>query len=274
MHISVKSLALILAATSVFAMPMSAFAHKAWIVPSQTVNSGVDPVVTFDAAISNDLFYPNHVAMPVERIAVTAPDGTSVNIESAAKLRHRSVFDVALKQVGTYRIASVSNGYNATWIENGQAKRWRGSDVSVMDEEVPSNATDLKISQTMGRIETFVTNGSPNAVALKPTGKGLELIAKSHPNDLMSGESAQFTLLLDGQPLPNATVEVALGATRYRNALNETLLKTDAQGVLTVSFDQPGMYWLETSHADAKSTSPRATERRVSYVATFEVLPE
>ena len=34
------------------------------------------------------------------------------------------------------------------------------------------------------------------------------------------------------------------------------------------------MYWLETGTQDGKTTVPQATQRRLSYVATLEVLPQ
>ena len=37
-------------------LPLSAFAHQAWLQPSQTVIAGTDPWITVDAAVSNDLF--------------------------------------------------------------------------------------------------------------------------------------------------------------------------------------------------------------------------
>ncbi|KLB21187.1 ABC transporter permease, partial [Xanthomonas hortorum pv. gardneri] len=37
------------------ALPVSALAHKAWLLPSQTVIAGEAPWITVDAAVSNDL---------------------------------------------------------------------------------------------------------------------------------------------------------------------------------------------------------------------------
>ncbi|RYZ68811.1 MAG: DUF4198 domain-containing protein, partial [Lysobacteraceae bacterium] len=52
------TLALVL---SLAVLPFSATAHKAWLRPSQTVIAGNNPWITVDAAVSNDLFYFNHV---------------------------------------------------------------------------------------------------------------------------------------------------------------------------------------------------------------------
>lgn len=267
-----KSKLLVLSAVLAF-LPSMAMAHKAWILPSQTVNSGETPVVTFDAAISNDLFYFNHVPLGLDRIAVTAPDGSKVEIENGSTLKYRSVFDLSLRQHGTYRIAAVNSGLTASWTQDGKPKRWRGSPAEFATA-VPANAADLKVMQSLGRIETFVTNGNPNDVAIKPVGQGLEVVVEGHPNDLITGEKTTFQLLLDGQPAAGVDVEIVRGATRYRNSQDEIKVKTDAQGKFSADFAEPGMYWLETATTDAKTSIKQAKERRLSYVATYEVLPE
>jgi hypothetical protein len=49
-------------------------------------------------------------------------------------------------------------------------------------------------------------------------------------------------------------------------------LTTGADGVLSVTWPSAGMYWLNATATDAKTTTPRATQRRMSYVTTLEVL--
>ena len=49
---------------------------------------------------------------------------------------------------------------------------------------------------------------------------------------------------------------------------------TDASGQFSVTWPNAGRYWLETSLVDDKTSVPQATQRRVSYVVTLEVLPQ
>ena len=49
---------------------------------------------------------------------------------------------------------------------------------------------------------------------------------------------------------------------------------TDEQGLLRVTWPQPGVYWIETSVQDERPSVPQATHRRLGYVATLEVLPQ
>ncbi len=131
----------------------------------------------------------------------------------------------------------------------------------------------FEITQQQSRNETFVTAGKPNDAALKPTGVGLELVPVTHPNDLFAGEPISFKFLLDGKPAANLEVEVVPGATRYRNKQGDAKFKTDQDGVVTMTWNDAGMYWLEAQVQDDKTSVKQAKARRASYVATFEVLP-
>jgi uncharacterized GH25 family protein len=253
--------------------PFCASAHKAWLLPSQTVIAGENPWITVDAAVSNDLFYFNHVPLPLERLAITAPDGKAASSANGATGKFRTVFDIELKQAGTYRIAMINSGLSASWEEDGKPKRWRGTP-STFATEVPKDAKNLQVSQSLGRVETFVTRGTPNETALKASGQGLELVPVTHPNDLFTGEIATFALQIDGKPAAGLDVEIVRGGTRYRNAQNEIQVKTGADGRFSVTWPEAGMYWLETTAEDDRTSVPQAKRRRLSYVATFEVLPQ
>lgn len=254
------------------ALPYPAQAHKMWLIPSATVVSGDAPWIGVDAAVSNSLFYADHVALRLEMVSIIAPDGSSVPVQNPHTGKYRSVFDVELVQPGTYRIAGINNGLFANWKEDGETKRWRGN-AERFASEVPKSATDLQVTQSNNRIETFVTNGAPDNGALKPTGNGLELVPITHPNDLFEGEFAKFRLLIDGEPASNLKVEVIPGGMRYRDSPDEIHVETDASGTFGVTWPAPGMYWLSTSLTDNKAAPP-ATSRRASYVATLEVLPQ
>ena len=269
MTVSLKALALGVA----LLLPVSAQAHKAWLLPSDTVLSGEDPWITVDAAVSNDLFYFNHVPLRLDGLVITGPGGQVVQPENSAVGKFRSTFDVHLQEPGTYRIAVINAGLYASWDVDGKTRRWRGT-AETFAKEVPSDAKDLKVSQSAGRIETFVTAGRPNDVALKSTGLGLELVPVTHPNDLFAGEPATFSLLLDGKPVADMDIEIIPDGIRYRDQQNELAATTGTDGRFTVTWPTAGRYWLEAKAEDDKTSVPKATVRRVSYVATFEVLPQ
>ena len=253
-------------------LPLASQAHKGWLQPSKTVLN-VGQWVTVDAASSTDPFVKDHNAMRFDNLAVTAPDGSIVPVESLSSGKLRSSFDVQLKQPGTYRLAVVSNGLNASWEVDGQRKSWppRGQPATAegFAKEVPTQADKLKVTTAQRRLETFVTAGKPTALPL--SGVGLELLVAQGVNDLYSNEPATLQFLLDGKPAPKLKVELIADGVRYRNRVGEIELVTDAEGKVSVQWPQPGLYWVSTTVEDQNAIAP-ATERRASYTATLEVL--
>lgn len=257
---------------------MPAHAHRSWIVPSATVLSGEDAWVTFDGAISNTLFHPDHFPLRADGLTVVAPDGSNVEVENIHSGKYRTVFDLNLVQTGTYKVVVASGGLSARWEnESGERQMWPGrgqtANDAEFDQNVPQEAKNLQVSRAWRRMETFVTSGEPTDAVFQPTEQGLELVPVTHPNDLFAGEEAEFQLLIDGQPAAGAKVTVVAGGMRYRDNQNEIDVEADAEGTFNVTWPEPGMYWLSASYSDDQAEAP-ATQRTGSYVATFEVLPE
>jgi uncharacterized GH25 family protein len=248
----------------------AAQAHNVWLLPSTTVLSKAD-WITVDAAVSNDLFFFNHRPLALDNLVVTAPDGGAVKPDNVHKGKLRSVFDLNLARPGTYRVAVLNDGVFARWKDKttGQVKRARGTSANIASQ-IPADAQEVEITQSAGRVETFVTVGKPSV--LEPVGAGLELIA-GNPTDLVKGEKTDFTLHIDGQPARDIEVTVTRGNTRYRDQLNEVRIRTDAEGRFSLTWPEAGMYWLEATGKDDKISVPTAKERRLSYAATLEVMP-
>lgn len=252
------------------ALPFSAQAHKAWLLPSSTVVTQ-NEWVTVDAAVSNDLFYFNHVPLRIDSLVVTAPDGSTVAPQNLMTGKYRTTFDLQLLQNGTYRLSNGGSSLNASYKVGEETKRWRGT-AEAFAKEVPADAKDLQVTQGQSRVETFVTAGKPTE--LKASGTGLELIPVTHPNDLFAGETANFKLVIDGKPAAGLKVEIVEEGIRYRKNQKEIAATSDADGGFSVSWPNAGRYWLSVSTTDDKTTIAQAKQRRLSYVATFEVLPQ
>lgn len=264
-----KTLAL-LALTAALAAPMAAQAHRAWIAPTSTVLSGNDAWVGFDAGMSNVVFQPDHAAMRFSDLQIIAPDGSKLEAKNSATGRYRSMFDIELKQEGTYRVADVAQGFMAMYEQGGERKRFRGSEADFATA-IPADATNVQASRTFTRTETFVTLGNPNETALAPTGQGLELVPVSHPNDAAEGEASTFKLLLNGQPAANVDVTIAREGQRYRTATEEVATKTAADGTFSVTWAASGLHWIGASvRTDGANGQPGTN---ASYNGTIEVLP-
>lgn len=252
--------------------PLPAEAHRTWLLPSSTVLSGQEPWVTVDAAVSNDLFVFEHRPMRLDSLAVLGPNGETIAVQNQATGQFRSTFDVQLKASGTYKIAIAGGGYSARYKLDGQTKRWRGTKAELASA-IPAGAKDATLAKFHNRTEVFVTSGAPTPDALKPTGQGLEMKPITHPNDLFAGEPAVFQFLNDGKPAAGLAVEVVPGGIRYRNQLKAMKLTTDAEGRITVTWAEAGMYWIGTSARDDTRDADGAVSRS-RYSVTLEVLPQ
>ena len=270
----------LMAAAALLSIPAALSAHRMWMLPSATVFSGTDGWVTVDAAVSNDLFFFDHQPLRLDGVKVWQPDGSEGTLQNGATGRYRSVFDVKLDKPGTWKIGTQMSAVMGSFKVGGVETRiggrrgppQPGAPAPLTVADIPANATDVKVTEVSGRNEIFLTAGAPTTTVLKTTGKGLEFSPITHPDELVAGETAKFKFLVDGKPAAGLKVTVIPGGKRYRNDEGARELTTGADGVLNVDWPAAGMYWLNATLTDAKATTPRATERRMSYVTTLEVL--
>lgn len=294
-----NKLTLRLAATvAALSIPASLAAHRMWMLPSATVVSGTDSWVTVDAAVSNDLFFLDHQPLRLEGVKVWQPDGSEGKLQNGSTGRYRSVFDVQLDKPGTWKVGTMMSGIMGSFKVDGVERRVGGRggpprpgmapsgpqggpggdgpprpfQPPVAVEDIPANATDVKLVETISRNEIFLTAGEPTTTVFTPSGKGLEFAPVTHPDELVAGETAKFRFLIDGKPAAGVKVTVIPGGKRYRDAEGGWDVTTDTTGTASIKWPAAGMYWLNATATDAKVGNPRATERRMSYVTTLEVL--
>lgn len=264
--------ALLLAALPALGLISTANAHRQWLLASTTILSGEDQWVSVEGAISNDLFFPNHHAIPLKRTTAFSPSGKQLELQNASEGKIRSSFELLLEEQGTYRIASVSDRMIASWQENGERQRMRGSKDDLIAKGI-SDKEDLKIGEYTSRVETIVTCGAPTPI--ETTGSGLEFAFDTHPNDIFLGETTRFQVILDGQPKSGCEVTIVKGNDRFRNSVNELIVTSDAEGYIEIDWPSTGRFWLNASEDLAPGEFlGKPTKRSSSYVLTLEVLPE
>ena len=249
----------------------AAQAHDVWITSSSSVLSAPQ-FVTFDAAASSVPFIIDHRPLVIDALTISAPDGSKVLPVNIMKGELRTVFDVKFEQTGTYRLELLRSGFRANWKDaENKPKRFMGN-ADALTKEVPADAKDLKVTESISRMENFVTVGKPST--LKTTGNGLELVAATHPNDLVAGEPVELTFLVDGKPTEGVEVEIIRNQSRYRNKLDEKKYKTDKDGKVKVTLQEAGLYWLDADFTDKNVSNKISKERGLAYVLTLEVLPQ
>lgn len=284
------------------ALPLaSASAHRQWILPSQTSFDEEGAYVTVDAAVSENLFDFDSFPLKIDGLVTTGPDGQPVQAENVSAGKRRSTFDVKLAKPGTYRISLVTTGVMGSYMVGTEQKRFRGTEAELATA-IPKDATDVRITRSEGRLESFVSAGEPTAVT--PLGKGLEIVPLTNVTENVVGTPAKFRALIDGKPAPDIDITIVPGGGRFRANLGDTSVKTDANGEVTVNWKQAGMVWLGASWpprptapaggpAAAPAGGPGAAggpaaaagqggpgggrgptvPRRLSYAATYEVAP-
>lgn len=266
----------------------AAHAHRTWLLPSVGLVDDKGGWVTFDAAVSEDLFVLGANAVKLDGLVITAPDGSKLAAANPFTGKLRSTFDLQLTQEGTYRVSIVSESAMASYKLGTETKRWRGA-VADMAKQIPADAQDVRSTITRSRLETFVVAIQDNDTALKPVGKGLEVLPLSRLDSFAPGAPARFRVLLDGKPMPGLTVAVVPGGVRHRGVLREQAVKTDDQGEFSVTWLDAGMYAISASHPPRAAQTPAAAATaapsapaaalaqpavRHTYMGTVEVLPE
>ncbi|MCB5185247.1 DUF4198 domain-containing protein [Methylobacillus gramineus] len=248
----------------------AAYGHGYWLLPSSTVLSAPQ-FVTFDAAVSNDPFHFNHRPLQIDELQIVAPDGSKVEPINIGKGELRTTFDAKFEQKGTYRLSMYREGVRASWKEADQAKRFMGK-AEELSKRIPADAKEVKVSEIANRLEAYVSVGSPSK--LKTSGRGLEMVASTHPNDLVAGEPLTLQFLVDGAPAKGVEIEIVRGQTRYRDQKSGQKFTSGQDGKVTVTLPEAGMYWLDADFSDDKVSVKQAKERSLAYVLTLEVLPQ
>lgn len=270
------------------ALPLFAWAHDTWVLPSSTLVTGRNQSVVVDASVSTDLFIAER-PLAWGDLRVTGPDGKPLpsGERSATALLNSVVIELPAE--GTYRISNLSESLMASYQDaEGKPQRFRGTPAEFA-QKVPAEAKVLGLLHTLARQQTFVSREKATVPAFAPEGRGLEVLPLDAVNDLSDGDRTRFTLLLNGQPLAGEKLSLVREGNRYRYDRGEQTLSTDAQGQFSVTWPAPGRYWLGVSHGDRPAAAPAPQGgpgvpmamggtrdkplERASLSATFEVLP-
>ncbi|MCF3649288.1 DUF4198 domain-containing protein [Synoicihabitans lomoniglobus] len=258
--------------TGLIALSPSLHAHRQWLLASGTVLSGEGQRISVEGAVSNDLFFPNHVAIPLAATTATAPDGSLLELLSPAEGKIRCSFELQLDQSGTYRITTLNNMMFVRWQEDGEPRALRGSPDEIAAKDL-TGLNEVALAHYITRVETIVTCGAPTPLA--PSNTGIEFEFLTHPNDLYFGETATFRVLLDGEPHAGAEITIVQGNDRFRDSVDELVVTSDAEGLIHIEWPAPGRFWLNTNTSQSPGEFQGHPLRRgTAYSLTLEVLPQ
>lgn len=263
-----KSRLLLAAVFAVAVLPASA--HTPYLAPTS-----FDPVdggwVGLDAAFAEAFFVPE-VVFDNSEFRVVNPDGKTVPVDNVVRLKTRAVAEHHLAAgKGTYRFSTGPRlgAIFRTWEVDGKQETTRDP-----AKPLPPGAKLLVHYQSLSVSEAYVTDGAPSEAALKPYGKGLELVPVTHPSDLYAGERFDFTVWYDGKPLAGQKVEFFPATGGRDSQIAAATLTTDAQGKAGFTLEKPGQYLALIRYRGPAPAGAAAPVYGYNYSLTLRVLEQ
>jgi uncharacterized GH25 family protein len=237
-------------------------AHSPYLLPNAFDVSQRDHV-SVQASFTEDFFTPD-IVMKADAYHVVRPDGTETPL-APVYTQDLAVLEVDTKMPGTYRIS--------TGVREGRLSKATidGGEWLFLDEREPLpkgvKAYDIR---SITRADVYVTRGAPTHAAVAPRSHGLEFALLSHPNSLFAGDEAKLRVFFDGRPLAGQVITVQRARMGFGDTPAPTEVTADSDGLVTVAFDEPGLYHLMTRHRFAL-TGPEAKAESHTYAVTLEV---
>lgn len=243
-------------------------AHTPYLLP-MSFDVAPDAIVSVDAGYA-EKFFLSEVGFGDTRFVITTPDGSVLPFGEVHQFKSRTVAEQKLLGVkGTYRLSTgVRLGsIFRSWEQDGKVEIARDG-----NKTPPPGVKLLSHYQSHSISEAYVTAGAPTRRALEPTRQGLEIVPTTHPNDLVTGEKFEFSVLFDGKPLAGQTVDIYRSPMDLGSEHTGTGVKTDAQGRVAYALTQPGVYLALVRYRGAAPQGAAAPMYGYNYTLTFRVL--
>jgi len=265
---------------------VTASAHTPYLIPNLFQASNRRPIISLELSRTHNFFIPDGVYTD-SKFTVTTPNGGIFAIPESnihklivrTTVEHQIPVPDGADPAGTYRVVAgpVVGAPSRTWEVDGQAKRFRAN------EEVPANAKLKTHTQTISTMEAYITVGAarvaegqparpaPGTKALQATGKGLEIVTVSHPNELVVGDKFAFRVQLDGKPLANHQFSIAYSNMDLSGENSTASLTTDSKGAVSYPLEKAGVYMAMVRYSENAPLSDTTPGKVYSHSLTFNV---
>lgn len=244
-------------------------AHTPFLAPV-SFEPAHDQWVSLDAGFA-EVFFQSDVAFDNGNFQVLTPAGQWQAPARLEQFKTRSLVEHQLAEKGTYRFTTGSRfGAVFRFYElNGQRKATRDA-----KEVLPEGAKLVDHYQSVTLAETYITNDKPTTAALKPYGKGLEIVPVTHPSDIYGGDTFKLKVLFDGKPVADKEVSVfsAYDGNEHEKAIAKST--TNSRGETEFSFTGRGVYLLYVRHTAAAPKGAEAPNYGYIYTLSFAVNPK
>ncbi|MGA0572637.1 DUF4198 domain-containing protein [Variovorax sp. VNK109] len=249
------------------ALALGAYAHTPYLLPT-SFDIQPNETISVEASFTEKFFVPE-VVFGETLFAITAPDGTQLPFGDIRQFKLRTIAEQKLPNAkGTYRLSTGPRlgAIFRSWERDGKTVVARDP-----KQVMPADAKLISHYQSLSVSEAYVTAGAPTRDALKPRGRGLEIVPVTHPSDLVTGEKFEFVVQHDGAPLPDQKVDIYRSAMDLSNQHSADSLKTDAQGKISYALAKPGIYLALIRHRATAPEGAAAPMYGYNYTLTFRV---
>lgn len=258
-----------LVATSSF-VTLAAHAHTPYLLPS-SFDVQAKETIGVDAGFTEKFFVPA-VAFGETAFSIVTPDGARIAFGDIRQFKQRTVAEQILPdEKGTYRLSTGPRlgAVFRTWERNGKTESARDP-----KQVMPAGARLLSHYQSLSIAEAYVTAVKPSTKALAPLGKGLEIVAITHPSDLYVNEKFDFMVHYDGKPLPKQKVSVYRSPMDLASQSTVQHLSTDADGKVSLPLTKFGLYLALVRYQSPAPAGAAAPMYGNNYTLTFRVLDQ
>ena len=186
---------------------------------------------------------------PGTLLSILHPEGWHIRPASTYVGLTRTVAEMELTELGTYRIETDRPAHYVTEIEVDGKKKW----VHKPKDQLPGKKI-IQSAHRWSQTTTFVTVKEYTQGVLEATDAFLEIVPVTHPNKILVGKPFVVRVLSRGQLVPGQQVQAysEMGS-GYDTPLATV---TDADGECELIFPAPGRYLLTANlRQDAKDSS-------------------
>ena len=242
----------------------SASAHTSYMQPNvfDTPNASQ---VTIETSFTEDFSRPE-IAVQSEDFHLYRPDGRRDTFDRVTVLNQVTILESDLTEPGTYRFTT-GERLGRTGLQGLIDGQWRPLD----PDEAPPAGVQTRRSQTATVADVYVTKGPPSTQVIGVAVGRLAIQPVTHPNSIYLDEGFQLRVMFDGAAVANQDLELTRDGGGYDEQTFRRTVRTDANGALTIRFDQPGAYLLMTRMSGNAPAGSPTDVRSYTTSLTFEV---
>lgn len=247
-------------------------AHEPYVAPLSYVTTNTQiPVIS---GYAEEALNSEH-ALKQLNFTVIQPDNSQLTIQSIDTAQSASIFNLPLKDKGTYRIFAKTSfplkyvQHNKEWKMLFDVPADKAEPINEREYVVPSDFKKAPIPVEITRewsLQSYVSKNETSAVNTI-TKSPIQVAFKTHPNNIHALEPVEISITQSGQPLKQAEVLIRAQGTTDKQAQH---VQVKQDGTATLSFPHSGQYLIEVSETVNKTARPR---NQYYTIISLDILP-